>query len=198
MLVAAIASVRETGAWRISLDAAAWDDRLLRLLTPHHLWSWPWGWRYGLAVAIAVVATVVRWAMLPWIGAVVPYNVAMIAIVIATILLGIGPGLLCMLLADVAVEVFVVGSFAPVPDGATIARMAFSMAIGAFVVCVLHGTRVARLKSERARRGWRRLRRPRSRGSSRARRGGLWTATSSWRGCWAGRWRSCEGWPWPT
>ena len=75
---------------------------------------------------------------------------ALLAIVITTILLGIGPGLLCLLLADVAVEVFIVGSFATGPDGATIARLAFSMAIGAFVVCVLHGTRVARLKSQKS------------------------------------------------
>lgn len=60
MLIAALAAVRKTGEWRIALDPAGWDDRLLRLVTPHHLWSLHWGWRYGLAVVIAVAAMALR------------------------------------------------------------------------------------------------------------------------------------------
>ena len=148
MLVAAIASVRETGTWRLALDAARWDDRLLRALTPQRLWTLPAVWRYGLALLLAVAATVLRWAILPWIGTVAPYNLALLAIVLATILLGIGPGLLCLLVADIAVEVFILGSLAAGPDGATLGRMGISVAIGALVIVILHSTRVARLKAQ--------------------------------------------------
>jgi len=54
-----------------------------------------------------MAATLLRWALIPWLGTVVPYNIALIAIIVSTVLLGIGPGLLSVLLGDVAVEVFI-------------------------------------------------------------------------------------------
>jgi len=129
------------------VEPTNWDDRLLRVLTPQRFWMLPAVWRYGLALLLAGIATVLRWTILPWIGAVVPYNVAVLAVVLATILLGIGPGLVCVLVSDVAVEVCILGSFATGPDGATLGRLGVSLAIGAFIVVILHSTRVAALKA---------------------------------------------------
>ena len=66
---------------------------------------------YPLAVALVALATALRWALIPWLGTVTPYNMTMLAAVFAAVLLGIGPGLLGVLLGNVAVEVFVLGSF---------------------------------------------------------------------------------------
>jgi hypothetical protein len=57
MLVAAIASRRESGEWRIALDTDRWGDRLVRVLTPERLLSLSPDWRYGLALAIAAART---------------------------------------------------------------------------------------------------------------------------------------------
>jgi PAS domain S-box-containing protein len=128
---------------------ALWDDRLLRLLAPQHLWALPPVWRYALAVLVAVAATALRWILIPWLGAIVPYNMALVALVVTTVLLGIGPGLLCMLLADAAVEVVVIGLPATMFDAATLSRFGTSLAIGVFAAGVLHAIRVAQLKAFR-------------------------------------------------
>lgn len=110
LLVAAIAAVRETGRWEVSLDPEVWDDRLLRLLTPYLLWELPITWRYGLAILAVVASTALRWALLPWMGTTVPYNVAMVAFIAVTIFLGIGPALLSVVLSNIAVEAFIMGA----------------------------------------------------------------------------------------
>ncbi|HVP11550.1 MAG TPA: PAS domain S-box protein, partial [Phycisphaerae bacterium] len=157
MLVAAMASVRETGVQGIRLDAArwgrrraVWDERLVQFLTPKHLWSLPRAWRYPLAVVIAVAATFLRWVLIPWIGTIAPYNIALVATVVTTLLLGIGPGLLSVLLCDVPVELFITGSLRQTIDPTALARLAVSMAVGVFVACILHAIRVAQIKARRS------------------------------------------------
>ena len=51
-----------------------WDDKLQKL--PHALLRLPLVLCCGLAVLIAIAATALRWAILPWIEPIVPYNVA--------------------------------------------------------------------------------------------------------------------------
>ena len=134
LLVAAIAAVRETGRWEVSLDPEVWDDRLLRLLTPYLLWELPITWRYGLAILTVVASTALRWALLPWMGTTVPYNVAMVAFIAVTIFLGIGPALLSVVLSNIAVEAFIMGGARTGFTGENFGRMA-----------ALHGRRLALL-----------------------------------------------------
>jgi PAS domain S-box-containing protein len=147
MLIAAIASARETHGWHVSLDPAGWNDWLLRLLTPQYLWSLPAVWRYALAVLLMTAAIALRVALIPWMGTISPYNLSVFAVVLITILLGLGPGLLSMLLGDIAVEVFVVGTVPTAFTGMAMARLGSAMAIGTMLCWILHGVRVAAVKA---------------------------------------------------
>jgi PAS domain S-box-containing protein len=129
---------------------AVWNDRLLRFLTPQRLWPLPPVWRYGVVILIVVAATTLRWALIPWTGTTVPYNIALVAVVVTTVLLGLGPGLLSVLLADVAVEVFVLKSLPTMFYGATLLRLGTSVVIGVFVIWILHAIRAAAVKSRQS------------------------------------------------
>ncbi len=124
---------------------ARWDNRMVQLLTPR--WSLAPVWRYGLAVLFAVAATALRWALIPWLGLVAPYNIALLAVFTATVLLGIGPGLLSLLLADLAVEWFILGSAPMLLTGTALARLGLNLAIGIFICSVIHALRVAHTKA---------------------------------------------------
>jgi len=126
---------------------AGWDDRLLRLLTPRHLWSLLPVWRYGLAVVFVVVATSLRWELLPWLGTALPYCIGGPAIVITTILFGSGPGLVFVVLDAMAVEVFISGALPMGFAGTTLVRSGIAIAAGVFMVCVLHALRAAVAKA---------------------------------------------------
>jgi PAS domain S-box-containing protein len=134
-------------AWRISREAAKWDDRLLRVLAPKRLAALPEIWRYALVVAGVAAGTALRAAMIPWLGTVAPYELAIIMTVAATILLGTGPGLLTILLGYIAVEVFVVGSWPVIFEEVTLVRLGVAMAIGVLIVFSLHAARVATVKA---------------------------------------------------
>ena len=134
-------------AWRISREAAKWDERLLRILAPRRLGALPAAWRYVLALAIVVAATALRVALVPWLGTAASHNFVLVAAVIATILLGGGPGLLVMACGHVAFELFVLGSWPALLGGATLARLGVSMVIGLFVVFAIHAARVAAAKA---------------------------------------------------
>ena len=137
--------------------APAWDDWLLQFLAPHCLWSRPPVWRYGLAVVIVVAATALRWVLTFWMGTTVPYNIALVAVVGTTVLLGIGPGLLTVLLGDIAVEVFVLGSLPTTFDGKTLLRLGTSVVIGFFVCAIFHAIRVAQVKARQSEERYRAL-----------------------------------------
>ncbi len=154
LITAAIGSVRKSGKWNISFGLSEWDghaaildDHLLRMLTPQRLWSLPAVWRYALAVLFVVAATSLRLALLPSMGTVGPYNVILIATILATVLLGIGPGLLTMLLGDIAVEVFITQSFLGPFSGQPIGRLAVSVIIGVFVCWIMHAIRFSEIRS---------------------------------------------------
>ena len=150
MFLAACAAVRETGGWRLSLDAAKWDDRVLKVLTPEHLLALPPLWRYTLALAMVAAATALRAALLPWLGALVPYNVWIVAVAATTALLGIGPGLFATLSGIAGVEMFVLDSLPAMFAGETVQRMGFTAVTGLLVAVILHSIRVAALKARRA------------------------------------------------
>jgi PAS domain S-box-containing protein len=130
--------------------STGWDDRLVRLLTPHRLWSLPAVWRYGLGLIFVVAATALRWALIPWLGTEVPHSIAIPAVVATTVLLGTGPGLLSMVLLIISDEGFILGSFPTMWTGATLARLGASLAAGVVVVGVLHALRVAALKAQQS------------------------------------------------
>jgi PAS domain S-box-containing protein len=121
---------------------AAWNERLFHLLALP-VWSAPAPLRYAVALLIVAAATALRWALLPWMGAIVPYNLALLAIVASTVLLGTGPGLVTALLAVLGVEAFVVSPSGRELGGAALGRLGASLAIGAFVCALLHAFRVA-------------------------------------------------------
>lgn len=144
LLLAAIAALRQTGG-RINLDTGTWDDRLLRALTPQRLRELPWAWRYGMTLGLVGLATVLRVALVPWMGRLSGDNFALVAAVVATVLLGAGPGLLTMLLAVLAIDVFVVR--AALAESATWARLGAALAIGALLIAILHALRVAAVRA---------------------------------------------------
>ena len=149
MIAAVVASIRETGAWQVRLDTAQWDDLLVRLLTPQHLWSLPATWRYGLAIVITAAATALRWALVPWLGATALYNVALPAVAIIAVLFGLGPGLLSLLMAAVALELLVLPA-APITEGAAmLVRLDVTVVVGVLLCWVLHAVRAAQIKAQR-------------------------------------------------
>ncbi len=127
-----------------------WDERLLRFLTPQNLLSLPRVLRYGLAAAIVVAAVALNGALLPLMGTTDPYNIALLAIFVTTLLLGIGPGLLSVVLNDLAVEVFIMGSLPNLLGKETLVRLGTSMAVGVFICCAFHAARVAQAKARRS------------------------------------------------
>jgi PAS domain S-box-containing protein len=121
-----------------------WDERLCRLLTPT-IWLVPAVWRYVLAAFVAVAAAALRRALTPWMGAVTPYNFLVVTAVISTLWLGMGPGLLCVLVGDLAVEILVVS-----PSGlgaGVLGRMGPNIAIGVFVSYLLRALRLAQFRT---------------------------------------------------
>ncbi len=134
-------------AWRVLRQPVIWDDRLLRTLTPRLFSSLPPVWRYALAVPSVGAATALRWALIPWLGTVVPYNVWIVTAAGVTVLLGLGPGLLFVVSGIVAVEVFVLGSLPIMFTAETLGRMGFTLFVGVFVCVLPHIVRVSELKA---------------------------------------------------
>jgi PAS domain S-box-containing protein len=142
LALAAIAAV-----WRLSRGAAEWDDRLLQALTPRWAWSVPAVSRYALALVAVAAATALRWALIPGLGTIAPYNVWIVSAAGVTALLGIGPGLVFVVLGAAAVEVFVVGSLPVMFEAAALARIGVSLFVGVGVCVPLHAARVAAQKA---------------------------------------------------
>jgi hypothetical protein len=84
-------------------------ERLLQLLTPPGLRSLGPVWRYGLAVVIAVAAAALGRGLSPGLGSTCPYNLTLVGVVVATALLGTGPGIVAVVLGVLWPEVFVMG-----------------------------------------------------------------------------------------
>jgi PAS domain S-box-containing protein len=102
-----------------------------------------------MALAVVAAVTLLRRELIPWLGVTAPYNLAVVAIVATTVLLGFGPGLLTALLACAGVELFVMGSLPSALDGQAAARMAFALLVGPAIAWILHVVRAAELKSRR-------------------------------------------------
>jgi PAS domain S-box-containing protein len=149
LLVAAIAAVRETGRWEVSLDSEIWDDRLLRVITPYLLRTFPATWRYGLAILVVIAATSLRWALVPSMGTTSPYNLTIVALVAVAIFLGTGPALLTVVLGDIAVEAFVMGAARTGFTRENLSRLVIAMATGLLVCWVLHTIRCAARKIQK-------------------------------------------------
>jgi PAS domain S-box-containing protein len=98
-------------------------------------------------IVILVAATALRRALVPWVGTTMPHTIATLALVATTVLLGVGPSLLFVLLNAVAVEIFVLGSLRVMFEPATLLRQGMAVAVGVFIVCILHFSRVAVLKA---------------------------------------------------
>ena len=100
-----------------------------------------------MAALFAAVATALRVALIPWIAFVDAYDVALIAVVAATVLLGLGPGLLVVVLANAGVETFVLRSVPAAADGATLVRFATSVATGVLMASILHAVRATAVRA---------------------------------------------------
>ena len=100
-----------------------------------------------LAALVAIALAAVRRALIPWMGTVTPYNLQVVAWVISTAWLGIGPGLLGVLLGNLAVEILVVG---PSSLGAGVfGRLVPNIAIGVLLCYLLRALRKAQLRAQR-------------------------------------------------
>jgi PAS domain S-box-containing protein len=150
MLVAGIVTWRESGAHGLRLDYAQLDDGLLRVLTPRHLWVLPTVWRYGIAAVVVVICTFLRWAAVPWMGSIAPNNMLVLAVILVTVFLGFGPGLLVVVLGYPAAEIFVVGSLPTMYAWPTIVRLGASMAIGVVLCAITYSIRTAQKQTERS------------------------------------------------
>lgn len=133
--------------WRMARKTPGWDDRLLRILTPQRLWTLPPAWRYVLALAAVAAFTALRRVLIPWLGSMSPYNLALMATVATAVLLGTGPGLLTIILGDLAVELAVLE--ASLYEAATLLRMGISMGVGLLIVAILHAVRVAAMRDRK-------------------------------------------------
>lgn len=134
-------------AWRISREAAKWDDLLLRALTPQRFRLMPAVWRYGLALVAVAAATALRSALTPWLGLTAPYNINYLAVTCITVLLGFGPGVLAVMLGNVAVEVFVLETSTATLDAVTLHRFGASVVITSLIAIIAHAMRVAAFKA---------------------------------------------------
>jgi PAS domain S-box-containing protein len=128
----------------------AWDDRLLRALAPSWPSTLPVAWRYAVAILLVGAAAVLRRALVPWMGTTAPYNLPLLAQVLVTVLLGIGPGLASILVGDLAVEALVVRSLPASFDGATLARFGASIVIGVSIASLVHAIRAAAVRSRQS------------------------------------------------
>lgn len=122
-------------------------DQLLQWLAPECPRPISPVWRYGLAVLIGVAITTLRRALVPWLGVTAPYNFVIFGVVIATALLGTGPGLVAAILSVFETEIFIIGSLPNAFEGATLVRVGLSLAICAFIVGLFHVLRAAHARS---------------------------------------------------
>jgi PAS domain S-box-containing protein len=154
LFVAAIGSARETGPWTQPDEAderlATWNDRLLRLITSSRLWFLPRPWRYALVLPLVAVATVLRFALIGWMGTAGSYLLALMATVVATLLLGVGPGLLSVVLGDVAVEYFVMGALRGELTPEALVRLCLALLLGGVTVAMLHAVHAAQFAARRS------------------------------------------------
>ena len=110
-------------------------------------------WRYGLAVVIAVATAALGRELSPGLGATCPYSLTLVAVVVTTVLLGVGPGLVAVILGVLWPEVFFMTGMPMVSGGATLVRMGVAVATGGSVVGLFHAFQVvqARLVKSQAR-----------------------------------------------
>ena len=121
---------------------SALDERLQHFLLQSRFLSISLVWRYGLAVLVSATPA----ALLPWLGVEVPYSINLLAVILATVLFGPGPGLLTVMLGGLAYELFVMETFGAKLDGAAAARLCVSISIGIFLSYLLHAIRAAQAK----------------------------------------------------
>ena len=130
--------------------SASRNERPSEILIPRRLLSLPGVWRYVFAIAIAGAAVVLRSALVPSMGTTTPYNIALVANVLTAFLFGLGPGLLSVVMGDLAVEIVVLRSLPILFQGTTLLRLGTSVFIGALIVGLIHSFRSALLRARRS------------------------------------------------
>jgi two-component system CheB/CheR fusion protein len=103
--------------------------------------------RYALAVALVLGATVLRRALVPWLGILTPSNLTLVGVVVATVWLGLGPGLAALLAGAFAVELIIVRPSGLAADLASAGRIVTGLLVGSLVCYLLHALRKAQLKA---------------------------------------------------
>jgi two-component system, chemotaxis family, CheB/CheR fusion protein len=113
----------------------------------------PATWRYGIAIVLAAVAVAVRWLVIPFVGTGAPYLSLFPAVLLATVLLGQGPGVASSLVGALATEIWLVphtsGVVVSPGDWGRITIVAGSALLIGDVVRRLRETREALVESNR-------------------------------------------------
>lgn len=112
------------------------------------LWNMPAAWRYGLALGITAAATGLRWTLVPWMGAVALYNIALASVAVTAALFGFGPGLVSVFGGIVGVELFVLGSLQAERGLESWVRLETTAVAGVLVCWILQAMRAAQLKAQ--------------------------------------------------
>jgi PAS domain-containing protein len=120
----------------------AWGECLYRLLSPRILPT-SVGWRYALAVLLVSAVALLRRALVPWMGAGSGSDLTLAAVIVITVWLGIGPGLLAVLVGNL-VEGFMVD-----PRGPALGRLLPNLLLGVLTCALVHALRAAQLKARR-------------------------------------------------
>ncbi len=128
----------------MKIRMSIFDESLQNILTPDSLIRKPVAWRLGAATAIALLAVVIRYLLVPVIGIMAPYNITLIGMVLATMFLGLIPGLLVLVLSNITVELIII---VPAENGFTVhsaESLIFSLAVGVIVCYLFHSLRKSR------------------------------------------------------
>ena len=206
LFIAALMAARETGTWTFSLSAV--DDALQKYwFMAEYRRQQPVqrALRYGVAVVAVAAGVGLRMALEARFGpGLPPYITFYPAIMVVALLAGFGPCLLAMVLSDLVVGYCgyaAVGQFAVASPVDRVGLVIFA-GMGLFMGMVTELYRRYRHKAAAYDREAALAREPGPLGdvcerrllkeSCRAKRAGLWTATSSLPGCWATRWQSCR------
>ena len=117
-------------------------------------WAWRCGsllparWRYPLAVVLAVIEVGLRRAVVPWFGLDMPNLFTLPAVMVATLWLGWGPGLVASAVGVAGAEIWVIANGTGFGDSQTPLRSTSALILFALVCTVLHMVRAAQIKAQ--------------------------------------------------
>ena len=108
--------------------------------------------RYAGATAILVVATLIRWALDPYLGERAPFIVYIVALTVTSRLGGAGPGLLALILGAMLADFFFIPPRFALGwgDGDRVLSMVLYLVTGLIIIVLAESQKLARGKAERS------------------------------------------------